>query len=163
MSPLFWMTGAGVMLGSVTLGAGLGGYAAGRWEGGLWSRDFEQTLALEVGNPDAAYPDYRAAARADGPTEPIVCRGCGPTLAERQMQAEMEDAYATGERDPALRAYEDDATRWETAETSPEPVKPAMPPATAPAALAVVAPAIVTPGLVLPAQAPPKPQAVQQD
>lgn len=155
MSQMFWMTGAGVMLGSVALGATLGGFAVGRWDGGLWDRTYSESAAYEdVGNPRAAYPDYRTTAQADGPTEPIVCKGCGPTLADRRMEEAERDAYVMGDSDPGLQAYEADAERWTTAETPVDPAPPERPAphavSTTPAALAVVVPAGVAPTLVVP-------------
>ena len=146
MSPIFWMASGAVGLVSVLAGAGLGNYASGKWQGGLWRDSFAEASTLEeVGNPRAAYPDTGRDRRASGPTEPIVCKGCGPTLAERRTEADMGDAYALGDEDPALRAYEADADQWDrpepparrTASAAPYPIKE------------IEAPAVVQPATIL--------------
>ncbi|MGV3770321.1 MAG: hypothetical protein ACO1NM_09855 [Sphingobium phenoxybenzoativorans] len=111
MSSRFWIVGGAVMLLSIAAGYGLGGFAGGRFGGGVWQdlRGYENTQA-EAGSDEQALSDtsvsnLNPADGGDLPPTPdeIVCKGCGPTLAERNM---MGNAYAIGENDPALRDYE---------------------------------------------------------
>ncbi|PZU58201.1 MAG: hypothetical protein DI547_10625 [Sphingobium sp.] len=145
MSSRFWIASAFVMAGSIATGVSLGGFASGHDAGGAWRERpgyaaddasiSDTSLGVQlIENPPSPF--------TDGPTEPVVCKGCGPTLAERQMSA---DAFVTSTDDPWLRDYE---TQREPAgepaaialpETlpphgisSPPPVRPTLPPASAP-------------------------------
>lgn len=115
MSPGFWLGTASVFIGSLAAGAGLGGYATGAFGRGLWSAAGEyRSLAEQVGNPDAAYGPSTASYGwgEPGSQEPIVCKGCGPTLADRRMAEQMialetdfSGRYALGYDDPVVRDY----------------------------------------------------------
>lgn len=110
MSSRFWIAGGAVLLASIAAGYGLGGFAGGQFGGGVWqdlrgsgnmqtpTEANESALADPLGN-------INPADGGDPPLTPdqIVCKGCGPTLAERNM---MGDAYDTGEHDPALQDYQ---------------------------------------------------------
>lgn len=115
MSPGFWLGTASVFIGSLAAGAGLGGYATGAFGRGLWqvAGDY-RPLAEQVGNPDAAYgPNSVSHGWTEpGQSEPIVCKGCGPTLADRRMAEQMvaletgyTGYYALGHDDPVVRDY----------------------------------------------------------
>jgi hypothetical protein len=111
MSSRFWIIGGGVLLASIAVGYGLGGFAGGRFGGGVWQdlKGYENvqsnTGIEEITQSDPYLSNVNPADGGDVPLTPdqIVCKGCGPTLAERNM---MGDAYAIGEDDPALRTYE---------------------------------------------------------
>lgn len=112
MSSRFWIIGGTVMLVSIVAGYSLGGFAGGRFGGGVWQdlRGGYDNVQAEPSEDAAALADplmgnTNPADGGDTPLRPdqIVCKGCGPTLAERNM---MGDAYAIGEDDPTLRDYE---------------------------------------------------------
>jgi hypothetical protein len=111
MSSRFWIAGGAVLLASIAAGYGLGGFAGGRFGGGVWQdlrgSDNMQSPA-EANDSAMADPSLGNINPADGGDPPltpdqIVCKGCGPSLAERNM---MGDAYDTGEHDPALQDYQ---------------------------------------------------------
>jgi hypothetical protein len=106
MSPRFWIVAGCVVLSAAVAGYGLGGFAGGQFEGGvLAGRSAEQSASPESPAEESDTDIGQAASKssADEPPEKIVCRGCGPTLAERQM---TEAAYATAANDPILQDYE---------------------------------------------------------
>jgi hypothetical protein len=112
MSPRFWMIGAGVVLCAALTGFGLGGFAGGRYQGGPWDRGSALEATNESEGVDVGLADNIAAVAPtmEKPPEEIVCTGCGPTLAERNM---MGDAYLEGDSDPALRDYQADTATAE--------------------------------------------------
>lgn len=117
MSPRFWlfsMASAGAALAG---GLGLGLYA---------------TTPPRVAFTDAAtsYSDYQEnvveepePAALNGPVE-ITCKGCGPTLADRQMAA-MTGGGWSGYDDPVVRDYM--AQDYETSEVAPVVAEEARP------------------------------------
>lgn len=106
MSPLSWLACGGVIVGSLAFGALLGGYAAGALgSGGSGLRPEIASLSEQMGNPDAAYPDGEIRkGPAAGPTGPIICKGCGPTLADRRLAADR-NMFPLGEEDPVVQRY----------------------------------------------------------
>lgn len=125
MSSRFWIMCAGVMTCSIVAGFGLGGYAGGRDHGGPWQEQAadggvtEGTLIadkpFDVGRDEAG---LAMAFQDSGLQEPIVCKGCGPTLAERWMSA---DAYGTGTNDAVLQDYEAQGRVTDAAAIAPPP------------------------------------------
>lgn len=102
MSTRFWTGSAALIGASAIFGLTLGSFATR-----VPSRDFggyATTSSDEVGDSPsmAAQPD-------NGPGE-ILCKGCGPTLAERQMAADNPgwdpDGMVTGSTDPMVTDYE---------------------------------------------------------
>jgi hypothetical protein len=96
MSARFWlfsMASAGVALAS---GLGLGLYATTPPR--VAFDDVESSYSAP--QESVAQPDTTG---LNGPTE-ITCRGCGPTLADRQMAAMMSGGW-TGYDDPVVRDY----------------------------------------------------------
>lgn len=105
MTPASWLNGAGIFIASVAMGAGLGNYATGAFGSRAAASSDWLPVADQVGNRDAAYgPQSDGWDRRDGPTGPIVCKGCGPTLADRRMAADMM-SYAMGYDDPVVARY----------------------------------------------------------
>lgn len=102
-STRFWLASAGTLCGAAVLGLSLGAYVTGspasRWE------ESASTQASLSGMQDTADLD---AAAPRGPDE-IKCRGCGPTLAERDRARDMAgldlNGLIDGSRDPQVRAY----------------------------------------------------------
>lgn len=120
MSPAMLLGAAGILIGGIATGAGLGGYATGpvqgRWDGGGRS----MSVTGETGNPDAsAFGPASSVQYSPSPvwTEQIICKGCGPTLAERAMAAEAADFArlddGASEQDPVVRRYLRDAAAQE--------------------------------------------------
>lgn len=116
MSPRFWlfsMASAGAALAG---GLGLGMYA---------------TTSPRVAFTDAATPysdDQESVAQPEpaalnGPVE-ITCKGCGPTLADRQMAAMMGSGWS-GYDDPVVRDYM--AQDYEISEVAPVVAEEARP------------------------------------
>jgi hypothetical protein len=126
MSSRFWIAGGVVLLASVVAGYSLGGFAGGRFGGGVWqdlrsSDNFQSaTEANESALADPSLGNINPADGGDPPLTPdqIVCKGCGPTLAERNM---MGDAYATGGNDPALQEYQAQGDAADRAVAAPPP------------------------------------------
>jgi hypothetical protein len=87
VSPVIWLGCGLTLLGSMAAGVELGSFAAGSPADMLRSRPALETIVTPLDGP----PQDSMASAPLAPTEPVVCRGCGPTLAERQMSA---DAYA---------------------------------------------------------------------
>jgi len=104
MSPRFWIVAAGFTLGGIFAGASLGSFATSSGQVGFRASSWAEPEAT-TGYADSSAPGHSAVGYTDAapaPIEPIVCKGCGPTLAERQMTA---DAYDVGGVDPYLRDY----------------------------------------------------------
>lgn len=102
MSARFWMIAAGFTVSGMLAGASLGGFAAGRAQGGLmsaqWASDNDAEPAF------GTVPFINPMAQAQQVAEkivPVECKGCGPTLAERQMA----DGWGGDAVDPYLRDY----------------------------------------------------------
>lgn len=109
MSGRFWLSGIGVIAGSMVLGTALGHYATNipqrsmaRLDGGI---DDGAGAAFSTYDPDGMES-------TSGPAR-IICKGCGPTLAERRQAAEMAGLDADGmmgeSSDPIVRDYLNDA------------------------------------------------------
>jgi hypothetical protein len=94
MSARFWLFSCACAATALTGGYGLGLYAT-----------TSPRAALETPLPQAAMPEDSPSDPA-GLTGPAVvdCKGCGPTLADRQMAADL--ANWNGSNDPAVR-YDD--------------------------------------------------------
>ncbi|CAN5207388.1 hypothetical protein BH10PSE12_BH10PSE12_33260 [soil metagenome] len=125
MSSRFWIACAGVMTCSIVAGFGLGGYAGGRDHGGPWQEGasdgsvVEGTLLADRSfDPAPDEASLAIASQDSGLQEPIVCKGCGPTLAERRMSA---DAYGTGTNDAVLQDYEAQGRIMDAAAIAPPP------------------------------------------
>lgn len=104
MSPRFWVIAAGFMLTGLVAGVSLGGFATSSGRVGFRDSGWADTEAA-TDHTDGSAPGQvlmEQATTAPMSIEPIVCKGCGPTLAERQMAA---DAYDVGGVDPYLRDY----------------------------------------------------------
>lgn len=128
MSLRFWIVGGGFVAGGLLAGASLGGFAAGHSQGGLWGDHWAAADEVAAVPQNMMYGgDYKPRAEVEEKLEQIVCKGCGPTLAERQMAA---DAYAADGVDPYLRDYarsETDEPRLTEAEQMPpQPVAAAV-------------------------------------
>jgi len=106
----FWLLGSGTMIGAACVGLLLGGYATTtpRGTGMSGASDYEAMLAEGEG------PGAGASASGDlgltmAPTMPVVCKGCGPTLADRRFAADMAgldaDSYVTGSTDAIVQDY----------------------------------------------------------
>ncbi|MEJ7927719.1 hypothetical protein WG908_13265 [Sphingobium sp. AN641] len=108
------------MAASLCLGLGLGHYATT-----MPMRDVNYDLP-EVAEDDLLPPPLAAGA-LNGPAR-IICKGCGPTLAERRFAADMAaldaDAMVHGSRDPAVVDYMRDDV--------PDPYPAVYPPAAEP-------------------------------
>lgn len=109
MSARFWLFSCACAGAALTGGYGLGLYAT-----------TSPKAALETPLPDAAVPEDTAydPAELTGPAI-IRCKGCGPTLADRQMAADM--AGWDGMSDPMVRDYaaQDDPAQVGYAEPPP--------------------------------------------
>lgn len=102
MSTRFWMGSAALIGGSAMLGLAMGSFATStppRNLSGYASAigdDIEDSAAPASNNPDR------------GPAA-IVCKGCGPTLAERRMAADNPgwdaDGMIEGTTDPVVADY----------------------------------------------------------
>ena len=94
MSARFWLFSCACAATALTGGYGLGLYAT-----------TSPRAVLETPLPQAAMPEDSPSDPA-GLTGPAVvdCKGCGPTLADRQMAADL--ANWNGSNDPAVR-YDD--------------------------------------------------------
>jgi hypothetical protein len=126
MTPGLWLNGVGIFIASVAMGTGLGNYATGTFGSRAAADSDWVPVADQVGNRDAAYgPQSDGWDRRDGPTGPIVCIGCGPTLADRRMAAEMQ--YAMGYDDPVVARYLSDAGYAAPAYPEPETAPAALP------------------------------------
>jgi hypothetical protein len=119
MSARFWITGAGVVICSTVAGFGLGDYAGGRGQGGPWT-DRPAVEGLQLADTSTASDTAPAMPQqtVDQVQEPIICKGCGPTLAERHMSA---DAYAASGSDAVLQDYEADGRATDAAAASSPP------------------------------------------
>lgn len=138
MSLRFWIAAGGVALSAAVAGYGLGGFAGGRFAGGVWG-DRSTSQAMSTPNSteesDVAFGQKAQPNPAEeAAPEKIVCKGCGPTLAERQMTA---DAYATGASDPVLAEYatQDSMATVQPDRGPPNVVATIRPPTHAPTAL----------------------------
>ena len=87
MSTRFWLFSASVAGMAVVTGLSLGAYAtsqpSGRLPAPVIDQGFDQPLQTAAGFD-----------LTDSPVQPIRCRGCGPTLAERRMAADLADVDA---------------------------------------------------------------------
>lgn len=118
MSTRFWIFCAGSIGIAAGLGLGLGGYAVGEGPVGWRTEPTAAALSDPIAAPPAAPP-----AAAPGPAI-IRCKGCGPTLAERRMAADIAElngaelngaeldgagldggGLIAGTRDPVVRDY----------------------------------------------------------
>ncbi|WP_336967753.1 hypothetical protein [Sphingobium aromaticiconvertens] len=102
MSTRFWMASAALIGGSVMLGLAVGSFATSQPPRVL--PGYAGTINDDVGDSSAL-----ANSRPDkGPGE-IVCKGCGPTLAERRMAADNPgwdaDGMIEGTSDPVVAEY----------------------------------------------------------
>ncbi|MEV5033985.1 hypothetical protein [Sphingobium sp. LMC3-1-1.1] len=106
MSARFWLFSCACAATALTGGYGLGLYAT-----------TSPRAALETPLPQAAMPQDSLSDPA-GLTGPAVvdCKGCGPTLADRQMAADL--ANWNGSNDPDVRH---DEARYDLGEAVPEP------------------------------------------
>lgn len=119
MSRQYWMLSGTILLVAVVMGLSLGAYVTAPRKG-VPPVDPSAAILPDIEPVTAAVPS------ASTGSQVIHCTGCGPTLAERRMQAEMAGLDAsgmiTGSHDPTVRNYlaqEDD----------PPPVyDPPMPP-----------------------------------
>ncbi|MGE4323301.1 MAG: hypothetical protein AB7E60_09760 [Sphingobium sp.] len=131
---------------AVALGVGLGGYAAGEgpvgWQGASITPALADSAAQAPLPPEAPSP---------GPAH-IHCTGCGPTLEERRMAADMAgldagdgtyDPYATVARDEGVQEEATHAAHSEpAADSAPIPAsKPTPRIAVPPPVRATTAPA----------------------
>lgn len=125
-----------LIAGMVTVAGAAGGFALADFTtSGLWPRggaangaadDFQvnkNDAPFEVSAPPAAPPPPPA------PPERFICRGCGPTLMERQMQGYADSPVLPPDRPPdiaPLPPYEPlpgDVGMQEPADARPEPVR----------------------------------------
>ena len=93
----------GFVLTGISGGYALGGYATGAQSSGPEPVSWWSTAASAADTPIAAAEG--AATVADGP-ERYVCRGCGPTLAQRQS---YDPPYDPGDDMPAVDEGEQSA------------------------------------------------------
>lgn len=123
MSMRFNLCSGGLLVASVIGGLTIGSYAT-------------RVPVSEAGAPystDLATAQDSAASDAAADTAPrtIVCKGCGPTLAERRMAADQAsldaDSYISGSRDPVVVDY----MQAQVAEAAPPPPPPQMLPVAA--------------------------------
>lgn len=101
MSLHFWVGSGGAMVAAAVMGLGLGAYVTSP------QKPVRPALEAELDSGDmGAVPNLPEAER--GPAF-VTCTGCGPTLEERRMQADMAGLDADGmigeSRDPAVRDY----------------------------------------------------------
>jgi hypothetical protein len=147
MSPRFWMIAAGFVVSGLFAGASLGGFAAGHAQGGLAGSQWATSDAFQSVPDHLMYGSGGRPAKADTPPEPVapvVCKGCGPTLAERQM---MADGYGGDAVDPYLRDYarsDYDAVQPVAEHERPKAAMARMPTPLVPVAEQAVAPAVDT-------------------
>lgn len=106
----FWMLGSGTMVAAACAGLLLGGYVTTQPRSALAGDSADYAKMFEAGDE----ADVDAAATGDlglsmAPTEPVVCKGCGPTLSDRRFAADMAgldaDGYVTGSTDAIVRDY----------------------------------------------------------
>lgn len=112
MSSWFWIACGAVVIGSAVAGITLGNYASGNAEGGIWS---DRASAHAAGTEDGSSYLFDGLANrsssapapvAEVQSEPLVCQGCGPTLAERQMMSGF-GAFAPDGVTPDPNSYEE--------------------------------------------------------
>jgi hypothetical protein len=126
-TPLFLSLCAGIVLTGTTAGFALGGYATGETsQGGTSFTGIESAMAGPDGSGTAFADGATAADSADAHPDSYKCRGCGPTLAERQMQSYAPDydaQYASDYKAPdAEEAYAEEPVARRLA--GPPPYRP---------------------------------------
>lgn len=116
-----WISATAVGVAALVGGLGLGAYATSTQ--GYAAAD----IPAQVASTDSS--DIFLSDSADTPLsgpEIIDCKGCGPTLADRQWQADMA-AYDAGymvddSNDPVVREYERDYERYGSVDPQPSPI-----------------------------------------
>jgi hypothetical protein len=117
MPGTFWMSAGATAAAAMVMGLGLGTYATSPQGGSPADVTAEESWIGESAPLMAEDTALR------GPTE-IICKGCGPTLADRQWHADMagwdQSGMTGGESsDPVVRDYLSDTPLDE--EAPPEP------------------------------------------
>ena len=113
LSAYFWM-GTGATLGvAAIMGLGLGSYVTSPQAP---SRAAQAVIDTPIDDEDVSEP---ALAMQKGPGA-IHCTGCGPTLAERQWQADMAAMNAVDNFDTGQGALPDDPPNMQLADGSPD-------------------------------------------
>lgn len=111
MSSRFWLLGSGTIVAAACAGMVLGGYATTQPRGvSGGASDYDMAL-VERGASGAQDMADGSGSFGSGmrPSEPITCKGCGPTLADRRFAADMAgldaDGYVTGTTDAIVQDY----------------------------------------------------------
>ncbi|WIA56496.1 hypothetical protein N6H05_01325 [Sphingobium sp. WTD-1] len=101
MSLHFWVGSGGVLVVAAVTGLGLGAYVISP------QKPVQIAVDTELDSMDMAVP--QTLSEGDRGPAFISCTGCGPTLEERRMQADMAGLDADGmigeSHDPAVRDY----------------------------------------------------------
>ncbi len=125
MSPRWMLGAAAIMIGSVVIGTELGNFAAGQGLVRTASAN-EASASIEsapIGSEDASLPDL---VDRSADYVPVICKGCGPTLAQRRIT--QDDAppgisgYGTG--DAEARRYLQDLDAEDPHQNRPEENRP---------------------------------------
>lgn len=102
MSTRFWMGSAALIGGSAMLGLAMGSFAISQPPRVL--PGYTSDISDGIGDSSAL-----ARTESDGGPGEIVCKGCGPTLAERRMAADNPgwdaDGMIGGTSDPVVADY----------------------------------------------------------
>ncbi len=120
MSTRFWLCSAGILGSSAVLGLGLGHFVTNAPQRGAAG------ISSAIEGPQASEDGGSFAPSADAGPGRVVCRGCGPTLAERRMASDMAgldaDGMIDGTADPVVRDYLRDAPSPQLRDIPPSPV-----------------------------------------
>ncbi|MET0372291.1 MAG: hypothetical protein ABW039_13060 [Sphingobium sp.] len=123
MSTRFWLASSGVVAGAIVAGLSLGAYAVSPPRS-AWADDAAATLDVAVGAVGSSGVDDRPSIHV------VHCKGCGPTLAERQRAADLAgldlDSMISETRDPVVLDYaaQDKAALIEPAPPPPSRLPP---------------------------------------
>lgn len=102
MSTRFWMGSGALIGGSAMLGLAMGAFVTSQPPRNL--PGYASNISDDIGDSSAL-----ASTEPDGGPGEIICKGCGPTLAERRMTADNPgwdaDGMIGGTKDPVVADY----------------------------------------------------------